>query len=432
MSSRIAVKTLGCKLNFSESATLERRLLSLGYLVVPFDAPADVYVVNTCAVTEQAGRKCRYYVHRVRQRQPQAKVVLMGCYSALKAGQLQSELGADMVLGSNTKFQLPELLPGLLEDATYVFDREKEEEKTFFGAYSLQEERTRSFLKVQDGCNNFCTYCTVPLARGRFRSGNLEALCADAADVVAHGIKEIVLSGVNIGAYRSEKGEDFFTLLQALSRVEGLQRLRISSIEPDLLSDAIIACVAERENVMPHFHIPLQSGCDRILERMHRHYPRQLYADKVRLIKQYMPQAFVAADVIVGFPGETEADFRETVEFLRDIPVSCLHVFPYSQRPNTPAALMPDQVSKAVKAERVQRLMQLSDDKKKELYLSCAGNTAQVLVESKEKGGCYSGFTENYIKVKLRCTEKEVNTIQPVRLCGIADDGQMTGEPIYE
>ena len=432
MSPRIAVKTLGCKLNFSESATLERRLLSLGYLVVPFDAPADVYVVNTCAVTEQAGRKCRYYVHRVRQCRPQAKIVLMGCYSALKAGQLQAELGADMVLGSNTKFQLPDLLPDLLKDATYVFDREKEEEKTFFGAYSLQEERTRSFLKVQDGCNNFCTYCTVPLARGRFRSGNLEALCADAADVVAHGIKEIVLSGVNIGAYRSEKGEDFFTLLQALSRVEGLQRLRISSIEPDLLSDAIIACVAEKENVMPHFHIPLQSGCDRILERMHRHYPRKLYAEKVQLIKQYMPQAFVAADVIVGFPGETEADFRETVEFLRDIPVSCLHVFPYSQRPNTPAAVMPDQVSKAVKAERVQRLIQLSEEKKRGLYLSCQGSKARVLVESKEKGGCYSGFTENYIKVKVACTEKEVNTIQPVRLCGIADDGQMIGEHIHE
>ena len=429
---RIAIKTLGCKLNFSESATLERRLSSQGYRMVDFDAPADVYVVNTCAVTEQAGRKCRYYVHRVRQRQPQAKVVLMGCYSALKAGQLQDELGADMVLGSNTKFQLPELLPALLQGASYLYDVEKEAEKTFFGAYSLQEERTRSFLKVQDGCNNFCTYCTVPLARGRFRSGELLALCTDAADVVAHDIKEIVLSGVNIGAYRSEKDEDFFDLLQALSRVEGLQRLRISSIEPDLLSDEIIAYVAEKDNVMPHFHIPLQSGCDRILERMHRHYPRQLYADKVQLIKQYMPQAFVAADVIVGFPGETEADFMETVDFLQNIPISCLHVFPYSQRPNTPAAVMPDQVSKAVKAERVKVLMALSDEKKTALYRSCEGQNARVLVESKEKGGCYSGFTENYIKVKLACSEKNVNTILPVRLCGIADDGLMIGETVYE
>lgn len=431
MSYSIAIKTLGCKLNFSESATLERKLLALGYDVVPFGAPADVYVVNTCAVTEQAGRKCRYYVHRVRQSQPQAKIVLMGCYSALKAGELQKELGADMVLGSNTKFQLPELLPELLKGTSYLYEAEKEAEKTFFGAYSLQEERTRSFLKVQDGCNNFCTYCTVPLARGRFRSGNLEALCRDAADVVAHDIKEIVLSGVNIGAYYSAEGENFFTLLQALSHVEGLRRLRISSIEPDLLHDEIIAFVAEKDNLMPHFHIPLQSGCDRILERMHRHYPRQLYADKVNLIKKYMPQAFVAADVIVGFPGETEADFQETVDFLRSIPISCLHVFPYSQRPNTPAALMPDQVSKVVKAERVRRLMQLSDEKKKKLYLSCQGNTAGVLVESKEKGGFYSGFTENYIKVKLPCTGKKVNTIQPVRLCGIADDGLMIGECEY-
>lgn len=428
MSKKIAIKTLGCKLNFSESATLERRLSAEGHSVLPFDAEADIYVINTCAVTEQAGKKCRYYVHGIRQRHPLAKIVLMGCYSALKAEQLQKELGVDMVLGSNTKFLLPDKLAELSSDIPYIFDRTIEDERRFFGAYSLQEERTRSFLKVQDGCNYFCTYCTVPLARGRFRSGDLHQLLNDARDVVAHGMKEIVLSGVNIGEYHGAGGENFTDLLKSLSEVEGLQRVRISSIEPNLLTDEIIALAAERPNIMPHFHIPLQSGCDRVLERMKRHYRTPLYAEKVERIKKQMPQAFVAADVIVGFPGETEADFEETRRFLSNIPISCLHVFPYSQRPNTPAAVMPDQVPQTCKAERVKVLMALSDEKKTALYRSCEGQEARVLVESKEKGGCYSGFTENYIKVKLNCTEKEVNTIQHVRLLACDADGLMIGE----
>ncbi len=428
MSKKIAIKTLGCKLNFSESATLERRLSAEGHSVLPFDADADIYVINTCAVTEQAGKKCRYYVHGIRQRHPLAKIVLMGCYSALKAEQLQKELGVDMVLGSNTKFLLPDKLAELSSDIPYIFDRTIEDERRFFGAYSLQEERTRSFLKVQDGCNYFCTYCTVPLARGRFRSGDLHQLLNDARDVVAHGMKEIVLSGVNIGEYHGAGGENFTDLLKSLSEVEGLQRVRISSIEPNLLTDEIIALAAERPNIMPHFHIPLQSGCDRVLERMKRHYRTPLYAEKVERIKKQMPQAFVAADVIVGFPGETEADFEETRRFLSNIPISCLHVFPYSQRPNTPAAVMPDQVPQTCKAERVKVLMALSDEKKTALYRSCEGQEARVLVESKEKGGCYSGFTENYIKVKLNCTEKEVNTIQHVRLLACDADGLMIGE----
>lgn len=428
MSIRVAFKTLGCKLNFSETATLERRLAQAGYLCVPFDGEADVYVLNTCAVTEQAGRKCRYYVHRVRQRYPQAKVVLMGCYSALKAGALQQELGADMVLGSNTKFQLPDKLPLLLQDNAYVFDRSAEETSGFFGAYSLQEERTRSFLKVQDGCNYFCTYCTVPLARGRFRSGDPSRLLADASDVVAHGIKEIVLSGVNIGEYQGPKGERLIDLLSALSALEGLQRLRVSSIEPNLLTAAIIALAAERPNIMPHFHIPLQSGCDRILARMGRRYRTDLYAEKVMNIKRLMPEAFVAADVIVGFPGETEADFEESMQFIASLPLSALHVFPYSPRPNTLAAGMDGQVGKAVKAERVNRLIALSEEKKTALYRACEGKTAQVLVESKVHDGSYSGFTENYLRVKLPCDEKKTNTIQTVRLGALGADGMAIGE----
>ena len=430
MSVRVAIKTLGCKLNFSESATLERRLAEEGYENVPFSDDADVYVVNTCAVTEEAGRKCRYYVHGVRRRHPDARIVLMGCYSALRAEQLQKELDADLVLGSNTKFQLPERIPELLSGGTGSFDPERESERDFFGAYSLREERTRSFLKVQDGCDYFCTYCTIPLARGRFRSGDLAALLAAARDIIAHDIREIVLTGVNIGEYRGGNGERLIDLLLALTALPGLQRLRISSIEPNLLTDEIIALAADSPVIMPHFHIPLQSGCDRILERMHRHYNRALYAEKVLRIKQLIPKAFVAADVIVGFPGETKEDFQETYDFLDSLPVSALHVFPYSRRPNTPAYGMPDQLSRAEKAERVRRLISLSDEKKLALCRLCEGDVVQVLVESKEKGGFYSGFSENYLKVRLNCTENAINTIQKVRLAETAADGTMKGEII--
>jgi threonylcarbamoyladenosine tRNA methylthiotransferase MtaB len=428
MSVRVAIKTLGCKLNFSESATLERRLVEEGYENVPFSDDADVYVVNTCAVTEEAGRKCRYYVHGVRRRHPDARIVLMGCYSALRAEQLQKELDADLVLGSNTKFQLPESIPELLAGGSDCFDPARESERDFFGAYSLREERTRSFLKVQDGCDYFCTYCTIPLARGRFRSGDLAALLAAARDIIAHDIREIVLTGVNIGEYRGGNGERLIDLLHALTALPGLQRLRISSIEPNLLTDEIIAFAADSPVIMPHFHIPLQSGCDRILERMHRRYNRALYAEKVLQIKQLMPKAFVAADVIVGFPGETREDFQETYAFLDSLPVSALHVFPYSRRPNTPAYGMPDQLSRAEKAERVRRLISLSDEKKLALCRLCEGDVVQVLVESKEKGGFYSGFSENYLKVMLNCTENAINTIQKVRLAETAADGTMKGE----
>lgn len=423
---RVAFKTLGCKLNFSETATLERRLAEQGYIIVPFESEAEVYIINTCAVTEQAGRKCRYYVHHVRQKHPAAKLVLIGCLSQLKAEALQKELQVEMVLGSNSKFELPQRLAGILEAEPYLFENEKQ--TCFYGAYSLQEERTRSFLKVQDGCDYYCTYCTIPFARGHFRSGDVFSLVNDAKDIVRHGIKEIVLSGVNIGAYHTEKGERFFELLQALSSIEGLQRIRISSIEPDLLSEQIIALVAERKNIMPHFHIPLQAGCDSVLARMKRRYDTRLYADKVALIRKQMPQACIAADVIVGFPGETEQEFSETENFVRMQGITYLHVFPYSVRPNTVAATMPNQVAKAVKRERVRRLMALSAQKKMEFYHASEGQTAQVLVESKVRGNDYCGFTENYIKVKLHCSEKEVNTIQKVRLSEICTDGMMRGE----
>ena len=432
MSVRIAIKTLGCKLNFSESATLERRLAECGYTIVPFSAEAELYVINTCAVTEEAGRKCRYYIHGVRRRQAAAKTVLMGCYSALRAERLQQELGADLVLGSNTKFQLPERIPALLAGEDGCFDPACESSPDFFGAYSLREERTRSFLKVQDGCNYYCTYCTIPLARGRFRSGALPVLMEAARDIVAHDIREVVLTGVNIGEYRGENGERFIDLLRALTALPGLQRLRISSIEPNLLTEEIIALAAASPVIMPHFHIPLQSGCDRILARMHRRYNCALYAEKVLQIKQLMPKAFVAADVIVGFPGETEADFMETYDFLDSLPVSALHVFPYSRRPHTPACDMPGQLSRAEKAERVRRLMALSDEKKRTLCRQCEGDVVQVLVESAEKGGFYSGFSENYLKVRLNCTENAVNSIRKVRLAATAPDGTMKGVTIDE
>ena len=432
MNVRIAIKTLGCKLNFSESATLERRLAELGYTLVPFTSEAELYVVNTCAVTEEAGRKCRYYIHGVRSRHPAAKTVLMGCYSALRAEQLQQELGVDLVLGSNSKFQLPERIPALLAGYRGCFDPVNESEPDFFGAYSLREERTRSFLKVQDGCNYFCTYCTIPLARGRFRSGDMFTLLEAARDIIAHDIREIVLTGVNIGEYHGGNGERLIDLLRALTALPGIQRLRISSIEPNLLTDEIIALAEASPVIMPHFHIPLQSGCNRILERMHRRYRRELYAEKVMRIKQLMPKAFVAADVIVGFPGETEEDFMETYDFIDGLPVSALHVFPFSRRPHTPAYDMPGQLSRAEKAERVRRLIALSDSKKQALCKLCEGDVARVLVESKEKGGCYSGFSENYLKVCLNCTENAVNTIRKVRLAEACTDGTIKGETIDE
>lgn len=427
---RVAFKTLGCKLNFSESATISRQLAEAGYRIVPFAGEADVYVINTCAVTEQAGKKCRYYVHHIRQQQPEARIVLMGCFAQLKADRLREELQVDMVLGSNTKFELPQRMGQLCATPGYVFDDQRQQ--GFFGAYSLQEERTRSFLKVQDGCDYYCTYCTVPLARGHFRSGELSRLVDDAREVVRHGIKEIVLSGVNIGAYRTEKGENFFDLLQALSAVEGLERLRISSVEPDLLSDDIIAFVASHPHIMPHFHLPLQSGCDAVLARMKRRYLTQLYADKVSLIRQYLPDAFIAADVIVGFPGETDDEFTETLDFISRSSLTCLHVFPYSVRPHTVAAAMPCQVTKAVKAERVRKLIALSDAKKQAFYHAAKGSEARVLVEAKERGSVYSGFTENYIKVKLSCSEKEVNNIVTVKLLQTDDDQLMRAELLPE
>lgn len=429
---RIAIKTLGCKLNFSESATLERRLMEMGHSFVPFDSEADLYIINTCAVTEQAGRKCRYYVHGIRKWHPEARIVLMGCYSALRAEQLRQELGADMVLGSNTKFLLPEKLPLLMQGKPYVFDMMEERQDRFYPAYSLREERTRSFLKVQDGCNYFCSYCTVPLARGRFRSCDMPLVLEAVRDILAHDIREIVLTGVNIGAYKGGGGEDFADLLEAISNVEGLQRLRISSLEPDLLSERIIRMVAERPNIMPHFHLPLQSGCDRVLERMKRRYRRDLYAEKVLRVRTLLPNAFVAADVIAGFPGETDEDFAETIGFIQSLPVAYLHVFPYSRRPGTPAFSMPCQVPPQVKLERVRALMSLSNKKRREFHHSCEGSVARVLVESRLAGGIGCGFSENYIKVKIPCTENEINTIQTVRLSPDDADGFMKGEVLHD
>jgi len=419
----ISIKTLGCKLNFSESATIERLLAEQGYAVSSKDSDADIFIVNTCAVTENAEKKCRQYVHQIRKNYPQAKIVLVGCFSALKnAESIENEV--DLMLGSSDKMSV-------VQGINRLFDKEKSVIKTkndgsFFSSYSISE-RTRSFLKIQDGCDYFCTYCTVAHARGRSRSDSIENVVVNAQKIVENGVKEIVLAGVNIGDFRTKKGENFFDLLQNITKVNNLKRLRISSIEPNLLSKEIIDFVADSAILLPHFHIPLQSGCNEILSKMKRRYPRELFAEKVNYIKEKMPHACIAADVIVGFPSETDSQFMETYHFIESLPVSMLHVFPYSKRPNTPAAAMPDHLTNTCKKERSKRLICLSEEKKKAFYQENSGNIFQVLIESKNENGFLQGFTENYIRTKLPYNKQYINEILNVKLLAIDEKGVYEG-----
>jgi threonylcarbamoyladenosine tRNA methylthiotransferase MtaB len=412
MSKNIVIKTLGCKLNFSESATMERLLVEQGYVVSSKDSHADIFIINTCAVTENAERKCRQYVHQIKKNHPQAKIVLVGCFSALEnVKPIENEV--DLLLGSSDKMNV-------IQEINRLFDREiplpqKENDVPFFSSYSIHE-RTRSFLKIQDGCDYFCSYCTVVSARGRSRSDSVENVIFNARKIVENGVKEIVLTGVNTGDFRTKKGEDFFDLLQAITKVEGLKRLRISSIEPNLLSKEIIDLVTNSDILMPHFHIPLQSGCNEILSKMKRRYLRELFAAKVYSIKEKMPHACIAADVIVGFPSETEEQFMETYRFIESLPISMLHVFPYSKRPNTPAADMPNHLTNSCKNERSKRLIRLSEDKKRAFYQENNGKIFHVLVERKNEDGLLQGFTENYIRIKLPYNKQLINEIVTVKL----------------
>jgi threonylcarbamoyladenosine tRNA methylthiotransferase MtaB len=419
-SKSIAFHHFGCKVNFAEASALSRQFQENGFEIKDFHLPADVYVISTCVVTTVAEKKCRAAIRQAHKINPDAKIAVIGCFSELKPGELSQMEGVDLVLGHTGKFNLLEAVTGLCSTGNSVDPLPEK----FIPSFSYGD-RTRSFLKIQDGCDYFCTYCTIPLARGRSRSDTVENALKNAREIVANGIREIVLTGVNIGDFGKNTGENFLQLIRTLDTLEGMNRIRISSIEPDLLNSEIIEFVAGSNNFLPHFHIPLQSGCNKILKAMHRKYNRELYASRVQKIRELMPRACIAADVIVGFPGETEEDFIDTYNFLQQLDISYLHVFTYSKRDNTLASKMESPVPDKVKKERSDSLHKLSDIKKHKFYTENMGSVVNVLFESSNSQGFMHGFSENYIKVKTPYNPDFVNKVLQVKLEVLQEDGYL-------
>lgn len=428
MDRTVAFYTLGCKLNFAETSTIARTFEASGYRRMQWEEKADIYVINTCTVTDNADKRFRYLVHGILKRNPEAYIIAVGCYAQTNPDEISRTGGVDLVLGAKDKFKITEYLSSLEKaPATQVHSCDISEVDTYDGSYSLSE-RTRAFLKIQDGCDYRCTYCTIPLARGKSRSQPLESVIANAEKIVAAGTYEIVLTGVNTGDWGRglDTGQKFFDLVKALDNVEGLRRVRISSIEPNLITDEILEYIASGDKFMPHFHIPLQSGCDDILRAMKRRYLTPLYRSRIEKIKELMPHACIGADVIVGFPGETEANFEETYRFISSLDVSYLHVFTYSERENTPAWSMAGSVPGKVRAKRSKVLHLLGGRKKAAFYRSQLGSVRPVLFESENKDGMISGFTDNYVKVRLPWEDGLANTIRNVRLDGADAEGEIT------
>lgn len=428
MNKKVAFYTLGCKLNFSETSTIGRQFAKAGFEIVEFTEKADVYVVNTCSVTDHADRKCRKVVKEALKYSPEAFITIVGCYAQLKPKEISEIPGVDMVLGAAEKFQIVDHITDLTKGTkAKVFNQPIEHTNQFVSSYSFGD-RTRTFLKVQDGCDYSCSFCTIPLARGESRSDTIEHVVKQANEIAASGVKEIVLTGVNLGDFgiREGKREDrFFDLVKALDKVEGIDRIRISSIEPNLLSDDIIEFVASSRKFVPHFHIPLQSGSNKILGLMRRRYKRELYGERVARIKSLMPNCCIGVDVIVGFPGETREDFIDTYNFLNDLDISYLHVFTYSERENTLAAEMPNSVPGSTRAERSKMLHILSDKKRRAFYESQLGKLEEVLFESDVKDGHMHGFTRNYVKVQAKYDPVLVNEVKQVELVSIAITGDV-------
>ncbi len=428
MNKKVAFYTLGCKLNYSETSTIGRQFENAGFETVNFTDQADVYVINTCSVTDHADKKCRKVVKEALKHSPGAYIAIVGCYAQLKPQEIAEIPGVDVVLGAAEKFQLVEHISDLTKKSkAEIYNSPIEETQSFIGSYSFGD-RTRTFLKVQDGCDYSCTFCTIPLARGSSRSNTITEVIKQAEEIAVSGVKEIVLTGVNLGDFgiRNGQREDrFFDLVKALDEVEGIDRIRISSIEPNLLSDDIIEFVASSKRFVPHFHIPLQSGSNKILGLMRRRYRRELYAERVSKIKSLMPDCCIGVDVIVGFPGETREDFLDTYQFLNDLEISYLHVFTYSERENTPAAEMPGSVPGAQRADRSKMLHILSDKKRRSFYESQLGKTAEVLFEADQKSGYMHGFTRNYVKVKAPYDPILINELKAVELVNIAADGDV-------
>lgn len=415
--------TLGCKLNFSETSSIGKMLKDVGVRTVRKGEKADICVINTCSVTEIADKKCRQAIHRLTKQHPGAFVVVTGCYAQLKPEQVSNIEGVDLVLGAEQKGELINYL-GSLEKHEYgeAITTATKDIRSFAPSCS-RGDRTRYFLKVQDGCDYFCSYCTIPFARGRSRNGKIEDLVAQARQAAAEGGKEIVLTGVNIGDFGKTTGETFFDLVKALDQVEGIERFRISSIEPNLLTDEIIEYVAHSRAFMPHFHIPLQSGCDEVLKLMRRRYDIALFASKIRKIKELMPDAFIGVDVIVGTRGETPEYFEKAYEFIRGLDVTQLHVFSYSERPGTQALKIDYVVPPEEKHQRSQRLLALSDEKTKAFYARHIGQEAKVLMEKSKAGMPMHGFTENYIRVELEHDDSLDNHLVQVRMGEFNEDG---------
>lgn len=422
---RVAIHTLGCKLNFSESSTIVRQLEDNGFDRVDFSEEADIYVINTCSVTDNADKKCRTTVKSVLKQNPEAYVVVIGCYAQLKPKEISEIPGVDMVLGAAEKFNMIEHLHSLeKEEKSIVFNKNIKETQDFVPAFSYGD-RTRSFLKVQDGCDYFCSFCTIPLARGKSRNATVAETVAKAKEVAATDIKEVVITGVNIGDFGTDQdyAETFYDLIVELDKVEGIERYRISSIEPNLLSNEIIDFVAASDKFVPHFHIPLQSGDDEILTKMRRKYLSDLYTDRIARIKKQMPNCCIGVDVIVGFPGESEEHFMNTYQFLNELDISYLHVFPYSERNNTTAKKLANKVTKVEKTDRAKRLRILSHKKKRHFYETQLGRDMDVLWEEEHQGENMQGFSENYVCFETPYDPARINMVERLKFSEINENG---------
>jgi threonylcarbamoyladenosine tRNA methylthiotransferase MtaB len=431
---KVAFYTLGCKLNYSETSTISRMFEQKGYVKADFTDTPDIFIINTCSVTENADKKCHKIVREARAISPNAYVAIIGCYAQLKPKEIAEIPGVDAVLGAAEKFRLVDLLDGFVrKPRAQVFASEIERANTFNTSYSIND-RTRTFLKVQDGCDYSCSFCTIPLARGNSRSDSIDNILKTARQIAQTEVREIVLTGVNTGDFGIQNGirvERFIDLIKELDLIEGIDRFRISSIEPNLLSDEIIEFVAGSNRFVPHFHIPLQSGSNKILKLMRRRYQRELYASRVDHIKSVMPQACIGIDVIVGFPGETDEDFLETYQFLNELDISYLHVFTYSERENTLAATLAGIVPGSKRTERSKMLHILSDKKRRNFYQQCLGSEATVLFENDIENGKMHGFTENYIRVVANYDPVLINELRKVKLSLINDAGLVEVEKVF-
>ena len=416
---KVAFYTLGCKLNFSETSTISRQLLDLGFIKSEFNDGADLFVINTCSVTENANKECRRIIRKAKKTSPNSTVIITGCYAQLKPESISSIEGVDMVVGANEKFNIPKLLKNFSYKSTEIHGCSINN-LDYFSSFSLQD-RTRSFLKIQDGCDYPCTYCTIPLARGKSRSDNISNIVKNAKKIADNGIKEIVLTGVNIGDFK-ENNKRFIDLIKELDKVDGIERYRISSIEPNLITDEIIDFVKNSKKFMPHFHIPLQSGSDNILRLMKRRYNTQLYHEKIKKIKDEIPNVCIGADVIVGFPNEDELEFNKTLNFIKNLNISYLHVFSYSERENTKAILLDNKVPKNKISERSKMLRILSSKLQRKFYLKYEHTEQDVLFEKDNKDGYMNGFTKNYIKVKAPYNEDLIKQRSNVLLSKIDEN----------